>query len=575
MSFEGSKTNKSKRSNLSQKTKSEKDNKSKNMSIGNSIPDIVYKNSVQNLKDMIELKKNLEEGEYTNTNDLQKNLTEFQNKNEEISKLYGDEENVKNLIEQDGNWKLNNDLFEERALKILSDVYGLKEYNLYPYFDVGFSKTKKSNVIKIYFNQIELSVEKEGPKFSALFLDDLDTYMFRCLEMPMIFHKYSENFTLTVISKDFKNSIDFDFKKGSNNEKVATTSFILAELNEDLMEIRNKIKEIKNEKDSSNDNEIKELYGKKLESYQKMLKLKEEFYSQNNIENELAKKKNELSILEEASTIRDIEDKEEEMKKKKEDKKKEEEEKLKKEDEEKRKKEEEDKKKEGEEKLKKEDEEKRKKEEEDKKKEEEEKLKQEQKEKQKKEDEKQKIKVMEDIKNYEQFLRKITFKFEQKDREIDGLFFTSKEIILQNTIGDILKIPQKRAIIVEVKNIKKYKTMVENIRIKKKLMNTLGFKTEDLFFIGILRGIDVDNDKKKEINNKYFKDLNMQNMIIIYPEKFNFLNVPLIEVKNEVKEKPKEDKPKENANLYDMIAKLIQQVNDLQNNFNSIKEKIK
>ena len=182
---------------------------------------------------------------------------------------------------------------------------------------------------------------------------------------------------------------------------------------------------------------------------------------------------------------------------------------------------------------------------------------------------------MEDIKNYEQFLRKITFKFEQKDREIDGLFFTSKEIILQNTIGDILKIPQKRAIIVEVKNIKKYKTMVENIRIKKKLMNTLGFKTEDLFFIGILRGIDVDNDKKKEINNKYFKDLNMQNMIIIYPEKFNFLNVPLIEVKNEVKEKPKEDKPKENANLYDMIAKLIQQVNDLQNNFNSIQEKIK
>ena len=603
MSYEGSKTNTNKRSTPSQKTTSKKDNKSKNMSKGKSISDIVCKNSAQNLNNMIELKNNLKKNNYAN--DLQNNISEFQKKNEEISKLYADEKNVKNLIDKGDNWKLNNDLFEERTLEILSDVYELKDYNLYPYFDVGFSKTKKSNVIKVYFNKIDLSVEKEETTFSALFLDDIDTYMFQFLEMPMIFHKNDGNyFTLTVISKDFKNSVDFDFKKGDTNEKVTTTSFTFAELSDDLIEIKNKIKELKNEKDSSNDKDKKESNDKKLESYQKILKLKENIYSQKNIENELDKKRNELSILEERETIREIEDKEEKLKKKEEEEKRknEEEEKRRKEEDEKRKKEEEDKNKEGEEKRKKEvkedkkkedeekrkreqkakekkeDEERRKKEEEEKiKKEEEEKRNKEQKAKEKKEDEEKKIKIMEDIHNYEKLLKKITFRIEQIDKEIDGLFFTSKEIILENTIGDKLKIPQEKAIIVEVKNINKYKTMVENIRIKKKLMSTLGFKTEDLFFVGILRGIDVDEKKKKEINDKYYKELNMQNMIVIYAEKFNFLNVPLIQVKNEKKEKPKED-----ANLYSMFLDLkrmlINQsndINELKKDVNLLKEKIK
>ena len=603
MSYEGSKTNTNKRSTPSQKTTSKKDNKSKNMSKGKSISDIVCKNSAQNLNNMIELKNNLKKNNYAN--DLQNNISEFEKKNEEISKLYADEKNVKNLIDKGDNWKLNNDLFEERTLEILSDVYELKDYNLYPYFDVGFSKTKKSNVIKVYFNKIDLSVEKEETTFSALFLEDIDTYMFQFLEMPMIFHKNDGNyFTLTVISKDFKNSVDFDFKKGDTNEKVTTTSFTFAELSDDLIEIKNKIKELKNEKDSSNDKDKKESNDKKLESYQKILKLKENIYSQTNIEMELDKKRNELSILEERETIREIEDKEEKLKKKEEEEKRknEEEEKRRKEEDEKRKKEEEDKNKEGEEKRKKEvkedkkkedeekrkreqkakekkeDEEKRKKEEEEKiKKEEEEKRNKEQKAKEKKEDEEKKIKIMEDIHNYEKLLKKITFRIEQIDKEIDGLFFTSKEIILENTIGDKLKIPQEKAIIVEVKNINKYKTMVENIRIKKKLMSTLGFKTEDLFFVGILRGIDVDEKKKKEINDKYYKELNMQNMIVIYAEKFNFLNVPLIQVKNEKKEKPKED-----ANLYSMFLDLkrmlINQsndINELKKDVNLLKEKIK
>ena len=72
MSYEGSKTNTNKRSTPSQKTTSKKDNKSKNMSKGKSISDIVCKNSAQNLNNMIELKNNLKKNNYAN--DLQNNI---------------------------------------------------------------------------------------------------------------------------------------------------------------------------------------------------------------------------------------------------------------------------------------------------------------------------------------------------------------------------------------------------------------------------------------------------------------------------------------------------------------------
>ena len=125
--------------------------------------------------------------------------------------------------------------------------------------------------------------------------------------------------------------------------------------------------------------------------------------------------------------------------------------------------------------------------------------------------------------------------------------------------------------------MKKYKTMVENILNKKKLMKTFGFKTDLFYFIGILRGIDINKVQKQEINDKFFKDSNMKNMIIIYPEKLNFLNVPLIEEKNEVKEEPEKDK-----NLSDMMMDIktmllnsINTLSDIQKDINFIKEKMK
>ena len=86
----------------------------------------------------------------------------------------------------------------------------------------------------------------------------------------------------------------------------------------------------------------------------------------------------------------------------------------------------------------------------------------------------------------------ITIRIERKDQEFDGLFFSKKEIILKNNFGDSLKIPPESPIIIEVKNITNYSTIVNNIRTKKKKLNSLKLNESNFYFIGIIRNIDIN-----------------------------------------------------------------------------------
>ena len=183
-------------------------------------------------------------------------------------------------------------------------------------------------------------------------------------------------------------------------------------------------------------------------------------------------------------------------------------------------------------------------------------------------------KIKDEIIKIEDSLKTIIIKIQKMDMELDGLCFSSKEILLKNSIGDELKIPAKSPIIIDVKNIIKYKTIIDNIRKKKKLMNTLGFDTKKFYFISILRGIDVD---KEEINNKIFQKLNMENMIVIYPENLKFLNVELLDVKNEIKsEEEKEKKPSNCLKelMEEEFDKIYREISTIKLDISSIKSKI-
>ena len=438
------------------------------------------RNNLEKLENFISLEENLKEKPCWK--DFKNAYDKLMKENKEIAELYENEKKINEVIDKDNTWKINNDVFEDRVLKIFSDSYNLKEYNLYPYFESSYSKKKKSNTIKIYFNKAEFLIEDEKEPFSIIFLDDRDTYMTCFKEMPILFQKVGGEFnSVTLISENFKYCIDFELTKRGNGYE---TSFIFAEINRDLLETKNKIKELKNAEDSMQNEEEKNRLKKILESYGKILDSQTKLYSKKNIENELEKKKEELIVLEEKIKIKELNIK-----------------------------------KNGKE----------------------------------EEEDKQKIcKIKEEINKYEKSLKKITIKIQRHDKEFDGLFYSQEKIKLKNTIGDELIIPAQSPIIVEVKNINRYKTIIENIANKKNLLNSLGFNTHYFYFVGIIRGIDVNKESKEQIN-KIFDALNFKNIIVIYPEKLQFLNTPLIEIKMGIS-----SEEKGNNNILNVVQGIMQ-----------------
>ena len=438
------------------------------------------RNNLEKLENFISLEENLKEkpcwNEFKNAYD------KLMKENNEITELYENEKKINEVIDEDNTLKINNDVFKARVLRIFSDSYNLKKYNLYPYFETAYSINKKSNSLKIDFNEVEFLVEDEKEPFSIIFLDDRDTYMTCFKEMPILFQKVGEEFnSVSLISEDFKYCIDFELTKRGNGYE---TSFIFAEINRDLLETKNKIKELKNAEDSMQNEEEKNRLKKILESYGKILDSQTKLYSKKNIENELEKKKEELIVLEEKIKIKELNIK-----------------------------------KNGKE----------------------------------EEEDKQKIcKIKEEINKYEKSLKKITIKIQRHDKEFDGLFYSQEKIKLKNTIGDELIIPAQSPIIVEVKNINRYKTIIENIANKKNLLNSLGFNTHYFYFVGIIRGIDVNKESKEQIN-KIFDALNFKNIIVIYPEKLQFLNTPLIEIKMGIS-----SEEKGNNNILNVVQGIMQ-----------------
>ena len=441
-----------------------------------------YFNSTENLKNLEQIRKNLQiTNEYSNN--FNSTYDKMNNEEKKLKELYKEEDKINEEIEKGK--IMNDDLFEYRTRKILSEKFGLKEYLCYPYFTIEYCQKKNSNMVKLYYYNISIesdeemneveniensnrdntdidnrisskkkeskkSKKKESKKKNAdcfYFLDDRETYMLVYKNNPMIFHKSNNTFnSVYIISEDFKSAKEFFFKK---EEHDFITSFTMADINKELLEIEGEKTRKVNKLDSiKEDNEEKINLTKELDKINEQYLLLKEKYSKKNIKKQLEEKGKKLSSL---------------MQKEK-------------------------------------------------------------------ENATQIQKIKEEIKNYEMLLKVITIRINRADQEFDGLFFSSNEFMLQNTIGDSLIIPPKKPIIIEVKNNIKYSEILDNIRDKKKKLDSLKLNEKNFYFIGILRGIDIDENGKKIINSKK-RNLYFGNMIIIYPEKSKFLDVSLYEEK--------------------------------------------
>ena len=469
--------------------KSEKLNEDSISSI--SINSSAYKNSTQNLSNLEKIRNGLKI-KNENVDKFEATYQEMNKEEAKLEKLYEKEERV-NEERIGKKFIMDDDIFENRTRKILSDVYDLKEYLSYPYFTVEYCSEKKANMVKIYYYQIDIGPyeemldknEMENPDEDTikdvndiasdgmsiktkkeksdkkcferfLFLDDRETYMTCYKEMPMIFQKNKDLFySVNIISTNFESSAEFLFKK---ENRGFTTTFIKADVNKELLEAKGEMTKTKNEVDSleNNENKKKEL-NIKLEQLNKTYNSMKKKYSKQNLEGVLKKKNEELKKYNDEIKLEKNKQKIEEYNTKI-------------------------------------------------------------------------INIQKEIKNCEMLMSAITIRIEKKDQEFDGLFFSTKEINLKNNIGDSLTIPPQSPIIIEVKNITNYSTIVNNIRTKKKKLNSLKLNESNFYFIGIIRNIDINEEQKKEINQKK-KSVGFNNMIVIYPDGLNFLDVPLYENK--------------------------------------------
>ena len=276
-----------------------------------------YQNSKNNVNELNKILQNLK-NKKSEDNKLETTFNALKEEEENLLQLYLDEDNVKNEIQVKDNFlNFNDEIFEKRTVKILADVYDLKEYVLYPYFTVEYSPKKKSNVFKIYYyrfnieygeiNQSENSEnapqndkkkKNNNNKIGVFnFLDDRKTYMLSFQKIPMIFQKDNQGFiSVTVIPNDFESSSEFTFQK---NGKFYETSFNCADICKEVSEIRGIMTKTQNQRDSTNEKPVVEVLNKELNSINKMYDFLKEKYSKKNLTNELNKKKKELEYFEE------------------------------------------------------------------------------------------------------------------------------------------------------------------------------------------------------------------------------------------------------------------------------------
>lgn len=93
-------------------------------------------------------------------------------------------------------------------------------------------------------------------------------------------------------------------------------------------------------------------------------------------------------------------------------------------------------------------------------------------------------------------------------------------------------------------------------------MENLGIKSDNFYFIGILKDLNINLEEKKIIDQK-IKNFNFKNIIIIYPQNLNFLGSELYKAK-------KEKENEENYNIKDVIK----MIKDLQTQMENMMERL-
>ena len=259
-------------------------NKSVNSAINNTIQNL---EKLKELEGILDLKTNLEK-----INKIKEPLIEYIEENNKISQTYENENTMLHEIKEENSpFKLDDFIFEERATKMFSDYYNLKEYLLYPYFNVKKKKKKRTNIITLSYNKIDFYIgDKSNTSIkselvSMYVLDDRKTFIanYQGIHMIFIIQKNKVK-SVSVLSRTFDYSSEFEI----TGNKI---SIPFLNIHNDLIDIENKINQTKNTITSTNNEQEKLNAENNLKIYKEEYTDLKNKYSESNIITELNKQK--------------------------------------------------------------------------------------------------------------------------------------------------------------------------------------------------------------------------------------------------------------------------------------------
>ena len=379
-------------------------------------------------------------------------------------------DNILNINYYKEDSKFNDEIFEEKMVSTFQDNFKLDSLDMFPFFEVVYSKKKPKKVTQISYYQILCfpNIKKKDDFSKFCFLYNRDNFAFQFRDLTMAFNRDDGKPSLCVM---IKGSDGYKNYKLNKSEKYYDVTIQYKDLVEELLKINNDIETLRSDINDEKNEDKSQTKKEKLKALEDIKVLIEKKYTEQQIENLKSMKENEIQILDKKIKLIEKYEKNEKNEGGK-----------------------------GEEKN----------------------------------DEilenlkRDKIDLENEKNKYEKWLSKVYVKIEKIEKELDGFFITRKEIVLTNSLGDTLKIQANSPIIVEVKNNKNYSKLLKNIQEKKKLIYSLGIDLKAFYFVGILRATTFKSQSEEKEAQTKIEKFNFERVIVLYPENLKFFGNSLI-----------------------------------------------
>lgn len=204
----------------------------------------------------------------------------------------------------------NDEVFEEKMVKIFQDNFKLESLDYFPYFEVVYSKVRPKKVTQLSYFQVTCFPNKEKSKeyYKHSFWFNKEIFAFHFLESTMIFDKSEKISNLFIITKDFDKYVKFKLNKG---EKYYDVTFKYKDIIGEVLKVNNDIEKLKSEIENCQNKQSSDYKDKseKLKILENIKTFMDKKYNEKFIMNLILEKENEIQLVANKIKLNEITDK--------------------------------------------------------------------------------------------------------------------------------------------------------------------------------------------------------------------------------------------------------------------------